>query len=126
MGIISSLIGADNIVIGANNIAKSNRELANDIWRSNINLCDTLKDISDVDINARDRVNITLKEYEEMKNKISSLTYEVGRIRDILERIEAPVDKKIIPNSIRSYWRDDPRNLKRKFMIEFEIEHGDF
>ena len=125
MGIISNLLGTDNIAIGANNIARSNRQLGDDIWRANIQLSNTLQNISDADIKARDRVNITLKEYEDMKDKISSLSYEVNRLRNILERIEAPLDKKIVPNSIRNYWIDDIRDFKRKFIVEFEIEHGD-
>ena len=99
--------------------------MGDDIWRANIQLSNTLQNISDADIKARDRVNITLKEYEDMKDKISSLSYEVNRLRNILERIEAPLDKKIVPNSIRNYWIDDIRDFKRKFIVEFEIEHGD-
>ena len=113
---ISSLLGTDMI-------AKSNRQLGNDILLANRELGRTLKDISDDDIKARDRVDITLKEYEDMKDKISSLSYEVNRLRNILERIEVPLDKEIVPNSIRSYWSDSIRDFKRKFMIEFEIEH---
>lgn len=116
MGIISNLLGTDNIV-------ESNRQLSDDIWRANKQLSNTLQNISDADIKARDRVNITLEEYESMKNKISSLSYEVDRLRKILERIEAPLDKEIIPDSIRSYWCDDIRDFKRKFIVEFEIEH---
>ena len=113
---IASLLGADMI-------AKSNRQLGDDILRSNRELGRTLQSISDAEIKSKDRVNITLEEYESMKDKISSLSYEVKRLSNILERIEAPLDKEIIPNSIVTYWQDNAFDFKRKFIVEFEIEH---
>lgn len=113
---ISSLLGTDMI-------AKSNRLLADEIRCSNRELGETLKNISDNEIKARDRVNITLEEYESMKNKICSLSYEVKRLSNILERIEAPLDKEIVPDSIVTHWSDSPWDFKRKFIVEFEIEH---
>lgn len=120
MGIISNLLGADDI-------ARSNRQLENAILESNRELGQTLKNISDSELKSKDRVNISLHEYEDMKDKISSLSYEVNRLRDILEQIEAPLDKKIVPGSIRTYWTDDYScfNFRRKFRVEFEIERCD-
>lgn len=103
-------------------IAQSNRELGNNIVRSNRELGETLKRISNVEIESKNRVDITLKEYEDMKTKIKSLSYEVDRLRDILERIEVPLDEKIIPDSIVTYWCDNHENFKRKFRVEFDID----
>lgn len=113
---IASLLGTDMI-------AKSNRQLGDDILRSNRELGEKLKSISDAEIKSKDRVDITLEEYENMKNKIKSLSYEVERLSDILGRIEVPLDKEIVPDSIRSYWCDDIRDFKRRFRVEFDIEH---
>ena len=118
MGIVFNLLGTDAI-------ARSNERLGEDIIRANNKLNNTLKNISNDDIKARNRVNITLEEYENMKERIRSLSSEVDRLKEILERIEVPLDKPIIPNSIRSYWCDNPSSFNRKFMVEFEINHLD-
>lgn len=112
-------------LMGANMIAESNRELGRDICRSNRELGCTLKDISDAEIESKDRVNITLKEYENMKDKISSLSYQVDRLCEILQRMEVPLDKNIIPDSIRTCWCDDYRNYRRIFRVEFAIDEFD-
>ena len=115
---ISNLLGMDAI-------AKSNRQLGDDIIYSNRELSRTLKDISDAEIKSKNRVDITLEEYENMKDENRSLSYEVARLRNILERIEVPLDKEIVLDSIRTYWSDDIWDFKgkRKFRIEFEIDH---
>ena len=110
-------------LMGANMIAESNRELGRDIYRSNRELSCTLKNISDAEIESKDRVNISLKEYESMKDKISSLSYQVDRLCEILKRIEAPLDKNIIPDSIRTCWCDDWN--RRIFRVEFAIDEFD-
>lgn len=114
-----------NIVrfLGTDMIAKSNMQLGEDVLQANRELGRTLKDISDAEIKSKDRVDITLEEYENMKKQIRSLSYEVEKLSDILRRIEVPLDKEIVPDSIRSYWCDDALDFKRKFRIEFDIEH---
>lgn len=109
--------------LGTDRIAKSNFQLGEDIVRANRELGQALKDISDAEIKSKDRVDITLEEYERMKNEISSLTYENRRLRNILERIDVPLDKEIVPNSIETYWCDSPFDCKRRFRIEFDIEY---
>ena len=109
-------------LMGADMIAQSNRELGNDIIKSNRELGERLQRISDDEIKSKNRVNISLEEYERMKHEIKSLSYESDRLRDILERIEVPLDKEIVPDSIRSYWCDDRAEFKRKFRIEFDID----
>lgn len=81
-----------------------------------------LESISEEEIKARDRVDIALEEYENMKLKIRSLESEVRYLCSILEKIEAPIDKKIIPDSIRTYYSDDYENFRRVFKVEFAID----
>ena len=109
--------------LGTELIARSNMQLGEDILLATREHDKTLKSISDAEIKSKDRVDITLEEYENMKNKIRSLSYEVERLSDILRRIEVPLDKEIVPDSIRSYWCDDVRDFKRRFRVEFDIEH---
>ena len=109
--------------LGTDRIAKSNFQLGEDIVRANRELGQTLKGISEAEIKSKDRVDITLEEYERMKYEISSLSYENNRLKNILERIEVPLDKEIVPNSIRSYWCDSPFEFKRRYRIEFDIDN---
>ena len=106
-------------------IAQSNRELGNDILRSNREFGEKLKSISDAEIKSKDRVDISLEEYEYMKNTIKSLSYEVDRLSNILNRIEAPLDKEIIPDSVQTYWCDDAIRFRRIFRVEFAINNFD-
>ena len=112
-------------LMGADMIAQSNRRLGNDILKSNRELGDRFESISEAEIKSKDRVDITLEEYENMKNKINSLSYEVDKLRNILERIEAPIDKEIIPDSIKTCWCDDIRNNRHIFRVEFAIDNFD-
>lgn len=109
--------------LGTDRIAKSNIQLGKDIIRAGREYGETLRDISEAEIKSKDRVDITLKEYERMKDEICSLSYENKRLRYILERIEAPLDKEIVPNSIRTYWCDSPFEFKRRYRIEFDIDN---
>lgn len=109
--------------LGTDRIAKSNFQLGNDILRANRELGETFRSISEAEIKSKDRVDITLEEYERMKYEIGSLSYENNRLRNILERIEVPLDKEIVADSIRTYWCDNPYDFKRKFRIEFDIDN---
>ena len=112
-------------LLGADTIAQSNRELGNDIIRSNRELGERLDNISKAEIKSKDRVDISLEEYESMKTKIKSLSYEVDRLSSILEKIEVPLDKEIIPDSIQTCWCDDIRNNRHIFRVEFAIDNFD-
>ena len=112
-------------LLGADTIAQSNRELGNDILRSNRELGERLDNISKAEIKSKDRVDISLEEYENMKNQIGSLSYEVNRLSNILKRIEVPLDKEIIPDSIQTCWCNDIRSNRHIFRVEFAIDHFD-
>lgn len=110
-------------LIGSNNIAESNRELGDDIIGSNRELARTLKDISDAEIKSKNRVDITLEEYMNMKDEIKALTYERDRLSNLLRRIEIPFNKEIILDSIRTYYEDNRKDFKTKYRIEFEVDN---
>lgn len=102
--------------------SQSSEDLARSIAVTYRELGEKLKAISEEEIRARDRVNITRNEYEAMRHKIASLESEVIYLRSILEKIEAPLDKNIIPDSIRTYYSDGLWDCKRVFRVEFAIE----
>nr|DAV24917.1 MAG TPA: hypothetical protein [Bacteriophage sp.] len=109
-------------LMGATAIVESTRDLGRHISNSNRELGEKLESISKAEIASRDRVDISLKEYESMKRQIESLTWERDRLRSVLENIKAPLDKNIIPGSINTYYYDDPMNCKRIYRVEFEID----
>ena len=112
-------------LMGANTVARSNDRLADTIATSNRKLGERLESISQAEIKSKNRVDISLEEYENMKHTIKSLTYENNEMREILNRIEAPLDKKIIPDSIRTYYCADPMNQRYVFKVEFAIDEWD-
>lgn len=112
-------------LMGANMIAESNRQLGSSIRQSNRELGEKLENISKAEIKSKNRVDISLEEYENMKNKIKSLSYEVDRLTKILTRIDVPLDKDIIPDSIKTCWCEDYWNNRVKFIIEFAVDNFD-
>ena len=114
------------IMYAANGVVKSYNGLGQTIIASNRELGNKLESISKAEIKSKDRVDITLEEYENMKRQISSLTSEVNWLRSILNRIEAPIDKNIVPDSVRTYCRDDILNFNRRvYVVEFAIDGHD-
>lgn len=108
-------------LIAANKIADSNKVLGNNIINSNRELGERLQKISNAEIKSKDRVDISLEEYESMKNKIKTLSYEVDRLNAILGKIKMPLNTEIIPDSIRTYWHDSLNPFRQKCRIEFEV-----
>lgn len=112
-------------LIGANTIARSNDRLADTIDTSNRKLGERLESISQAEIKSKNRVDISLEEYENMKHTIEKLTFDNECMREVLNRIEAPLDKKIITDSIRTYYCEDPMNHRYVFNVEFAIDEWD-
>ena len=112
-------------LFSADMIAQSNRGLGNDIRQSNRELGEKLESISNAEIKSKDRVNISLEEYEKMKTEIRSLSYEVDRLTHILKRIDVPLDKEIVPNSIETYWCEDAMNRRHIFTVRFAVNDSD-
>lgn len=106
-------------LMGANMVAQSNRDLGNIIAKSNKEYAEKLKEISDAEIKSKNRVNITLEEYEAMKKQIEWLEYEVHRLQNIMKKIEIPYDLDIIPDSIETTYCDDHCNFRKIFNVRF-------
>lgn len=83
-----------------------------------------LAEISREEVKARDRVDITLAEYERMKNLISDLSAENRRLRGVFEKIGVPADLPIIQDSIRRYYAADYMSFRQQdtIRIEFKID----
>jgi hypothetical protein len=61
-----------------------------------------------------------------MQDELTALRLDNERLRTILEKIEVPLDKPIIPESIRTMCMENPIDLTRKFRIEFDINEMEF
>lgn len=112
-------------LMGADAIAESNNNLAETIRFSNRELGEKLESISQAEIKSKDRVDITLEEYERMKRTIEKLTFDNKCMRAVLDRIEVPIHRKIIPDSIRNYCTKDLAHHRYIYTIEFAIDEWD-
>jgi HAMP domain-containing protein len=84
------------------------------------------ENIAEKEIKARDRVNISLDEYERMKEEISSLQWEVNQMRNKMELFKEVIDLNIIQDTFVDLYDYDPFEMKSKCIIKFEFipEHG--
>lgn len=112
-------------LMGAEMFTQSYNRLGNNILNANRELGEKLETISNAEIKSKDRVDISLAEYEKMKSKIRALSYEVDRLTHILKRIEVPLDKEIIPDSIETYWSEDAVNRRHIFNVRFAVNDFD-
>lgn len=79
------------------------------------------ENIAEKEIKARDRVNISLGEYERMKNEISSLRWEVNQMRNKMELFKEVIDLNIIQDTFVDFYDYDPCKMKSKCIIKFEF-----
>lgn len=109
-------------LIGANMVAQSNRDLGNIIAESNREYNEKLEEISKAEIKSKNRVDISLEEYETMKKQIEWLEYEVRRLQSIFEKIEFPFNLDVIPDSIETTYCNDHLNFRKIFNIQFAVD----
>lgn len=79
----------------------------------------------------RDRVDISLKEYEELKRVNKDLLDRLNQAERILGMLDIPADmiQHIDPDSVKTYFAEafSPNIFvrKRRFRIEFDVEEYD-
>lgn len=106
---------------------KSNRELlvvAKAIKEANKNLANSITEASKNDVKARDRVDITLEEYERLKDENRLLNEEVTRLRKILSDIRIPVNiyDRIKVDAIKTSVCHNVKDFIDTFRIEFDVD----
>lgn len=91
---------------------------------SNDRLAATLRENSEREVEARNRVDITLAEYMRMKEDIASLTERNRKLEYFFRRIGLPIDLPIIPGSIQKYVSDsfDVFDFSQAFSIHFKCD----
>lgn len=72
----------------------------------------------------RDRVDISLKEYEELKRENQHLNDELRHAHMILEKLHIPIRMipNIIPSSVSWYESESAEFMTRRIQINFNIE----
>lgn len=97
-------------------------EAARKIAASNAQLADKMAEISSKEIDARNRIDITLAEYERMKNQISELSDENSRLKKSFEKLSIPSELPIIPGTIHRYYSEDAINHQYTIRVEFKVD----
>lgn len=106
-------------------IISDNNEAARKVAASNDRLAATLRENSQKEIAARNRVDITLAEYLKLKQDIAELSDENRRLIALFGKIGLPCDVPILPDSIRKYQCLDfggPMDFEQRFLIEFKCD----
>lgn len=103
---------------------KSGKNLGESIEKSSKTLANSITEASKDDVKARDRVDITLEEYERLKNENRLLNEEVTRLRKILSDIRIPVNiwERIKLDTIKTSVCHNVKDFIDTFRIEFEVD----
>lgn len=97
--------------------------------RSLSKVAEAVERASKAEVESRNRVDITLKEYEQMKEDIRVLNGLVRDYEEFFNKINFPFGEKVIPETIQTTYSDvysrnplDPGKIRVR--IEFEVERG--
>ena len=87
-------------------------------------LTSALKTIHEEESKTKDRVDISLSEYERLKRENRDLAWKVSRLEAILSSIRIPVEKyeQIKPDSVKVESCSDPIHFKQRIRIEFDMD----
>lgn len=95
-----------------------------DIARSIREHSKTLTDISRDEIKSKDRVNIPLSEYTNMKDTIDRQERELRMMRCYISELGIPREEvdSIVPDTIRVYRNRDLCNFSTHYQINFTVD----
>lgn len=84
-----------------------------------------LESISEAEIKSKDRVDISLEEYERLKDEVKQLSERERTLMSVIERLKIPADvlPYILPDSVRIYtcFYMDYMNELQRYRIEFSV-----
>ena len=103
----------------ARQIAKSNEEIA---WAIREQTKNQEKN-SENEIKSKDRVNISLEEYERMKKEIEELKNENYSYENYFKRLNFPYDVKPIVGTIETRTFKNPDRLTTTYLIKMDCEY---
>lgn len=98
----------------------------NDVGAAFRRLADVCEASSYQGIKARDRIDISLDRYEQLKESVKLAEKRARHMEELFEKIGIPVGvvDYIIPESIVAYFTPDDRSMNRKCKIEFVIKEN--
>lgn len=109
--------------------AESNQELAisNEAISSAIEKNTQAKlEIAQKKLEVKNRVDISLCEYESLKSRAEKAESEVAYLRKLLEKLKLPLDDvRFNPNEIKTEWMSDPLSLGKNFIVRFKVNRSD-
>lgn len=102
----------------------SNKDLARSIEDSSETLAKSITEASKDEIKARDRVDITLEEYEQLKEEVKVLRQENRELRNILGSFRFPINlwRRVKQNTIKTSVCHNVRDFIDTFRIEFDVD----
>ncbi len=102
---------------------RSAEHAANIVAKSNAALGRKLESISQAEIKSKDRVDISLEEYEKLKRELSILRDENRELKHMLQNMGIPVDivNDIVPDSISVERCKNHVDFKTLFRITFAV-----
>ena len=85
---------------------------------------ETIKGISEAEIKSKDRVDISLKEYELLKKENQALQERCMHYEAVFRHIHInpKVLEKIVPESVHKWEMDNIRDFTKRIRIEFDID----
>jgi hypothetical protein len=71
----------------------------------------------------KDRVDISLAEYERLKNNVKQYEDSLRKMGELITRMGIPVEviESIIPDSVAVYHNNDPIEFKRHYCVKFDV-----
>ena len=115
------LVGA---ALGESRAQANLSDLGYKISESARDLANALKSTSDTEIKARDRVDISLEEYERLKQENLRLSCEASMLLDFITRIGVPVevfDGEATIDHVSMSYCDYYDTFKRRYRVEFDV-----
>ena len=75
------------------------------------------------DFETRDRVDISLKEYEKMKDRIRELESKKDAYEKILSKFNFPIDAQVVPGSVKTSYKESPMSdpMNNAFMCRISF-----
>lgn len=101
---------------------KHSREAARIVAKSYDQLSNSIRETSEREIESKNRVDITLAEYEHLKSENERLRQENEFLRGCYTKIGVPPDLPIIQDSITRYYSRDYIGFKDGIRIEFQFD----
>lgn len=91
-------------------------------------LGDKLESISEAEIKSKDRVDIPLSEYLNMKDELKNASIALKHAHMLLMTMGIPpeVISVIDPDSVRVYTNEDLRDFKRHYQVRFSADTSRF